>query len=184
MEEIWKDIEGYEGYYQVSSLGRVKSLPITYGQKYNQRPYEKILTPIKDAAGYYRVHLRRDGRDKRISVHRLVAIAFIDNPLNLKFVNHKDEDKTNNHANNLEWCTAKYNCNYGTAIQRRRNAFVQNHGRAVDQYDMDGNFIRHFGCLRDVRFYGFNPANVHCCCTNKNGYTQTGGYKWRFSNTK
>jgi hypothetical protein len=181
-KEIWKDIAGYEGKYQVSNFGRIKSLPINTGLKVGQRHFDKMLTPVKDTTGYYRVHLRRDGRDKRIAVHRLVAMAFVENPKMYKYVNHKDENKTNNNASNLEWCTAKYNTNYGTSVQRRRNTFVGNHGRPVDMFDMDGNFIKHYDCTRSVMEDGFNPSGVYMCCCGKQGCTQSGGYVWRFSN--
>ena len=109
MIEIWKNIQGYEGLYQISNLGRVKSL------HYNK---EKILKPNKYGAGYYGVALSKNNKHKRYSIHRLVAIAFIPNPNNLPQVNHKDEDKTNNRVDNLEWCTNEYNMNYGTRNER------------------------------------------------------------------
>lgn len=106
--EIWKDIQGYEG-YQVSNEGNVKSLK--YGK-------EKILTPTINGRGYYHTVLRKDCKSTTVYIHRLVAQAFIDNPNNYPQVNHKDENKTNNAVSNLEWCTRSYNMNYGTAIQR------------------------------------------------------------------
>ena len=111
MIEIWKDIEGYENLYQVSNLGRVKSL------NYNHTGKEKIMKAKKDK-GYLRVQLYKDGKPKFYSVHRLVATSFLPNPNNLSQVNHIDEDKSNNIVDNLEWCSAKYNSNYGTRIQR------------------------------------------------------------------
>lgn len=104
MVEIWKDIEGYEGKYQVSNYGRVKSL------NYNK---EKILKIGDNSKGYKIVTLCKDGKSKTYFVHRLVAFAFIPNPNNLPQVNHKDEDPSNNCVNNLEWCSAEYNINYG-----------------------------------------------------------------------
>ena len=104
MKEIFKDIEEYEGLYQISNLGRVKSLK--YGK-------ERILKPAKDKKGYLYVCLYKQGKMKIYRVHRLVAQAFIPNPNNLPQVNHKDEDKTNNASSNLEFCDAKYNNNYG-----------------------------------------------------------------------
>lgn len=101
MEEIWKDIEGYEGLYQISNLGRVWSV--------RKEIYRKPCI----VSNYYGVSLTKDGHYDTFSIHRLVAEAFIPNPLNLPQVNHIDEDKLNNRADNLEWCTAKYNCNYG-----------------------------------------------------------------------
>lgn len=118
--EIFKDIKGFEGLYQVSNYGNVKSLErvIEDNNGYYIKK-EKILTPTINSSGYYHTILRKDGKSIGVYIHRLVAEAFIPNPNNYKQVNHKDEDKTNNKVDNLEWCTPKYNANYGTAIQRR-----------------------------------------------------------------
>lgn len=108
MKEIWKPIRGYETLYEVSNFGKVK------GIKRN-----KLLKPKISRDGYLRVGLRKPNEKQRwFFIHRLVAIAFIPNLNNYPQINHKDEVKTNNCVNNLEWCTAKYNCNYGTHIQR------------------------------------------------------------------
>ena len=122
--EIWKDIEGYEGLYQVSNKGRIKSLNRidSRGHKVN----EKILSSKPNNKGYLRVHLYKNGKRKPFSVHRLVAIAFIPNPNNLLEVNHKDENKENNTVDNLEWCDRKYNANYGG---RNERASVSNKGK-------------------------------------------------------
>ena len=122
--EIWKDIEGYEGLYQVSNKGRIKSLNRidSRGRKVN----EKILSSKPNNKGYLRVHLYKNGKRKPFSVHRLVAIAFIPNPNNLLEVNHKDENKENNTVDNLEWCDRKYNANYGS---RNERASVSNKGK-------------------------------------------------------
>lgn len=101
--EIWKDIEGYEGLYQVSNLGRVKSL------KFNKI---KILSQGISGSGYKIASLSKENQRKIFLVHRLVAMVFIKNPNNYPCINHKDENKLNNLANNLEWCTHRYNCNY------------------------------------------------------------------------
>lgn len=120
--EIWKDIEEYEGKYQVSNMGRVKSLERTVrcglnGGCYRTIP-ERIIKPIKDNYGYLVVNLWEDGKKKTCKVHRLVATAFLPNPENLPCINHRDENKRNNLAQNLEWCDVKYNNNYGTKNQR------------------------------------------------------------------
>lgn len=124
MQEIWKDIEGYEGLYQVSNLGRVKSLDkyINSGIKNNSyvKRKEKILK-LKFNQGYYEVTLTHNHKRRFCKVHRLVAQAFIPNPNNFPQVNHKDENKLNNCVENIEWCDAKYNCNYGT-----RNSKIYN----------------------------------------------------------
>lgn len=108
MEEIWKPIQ-YDG-YEISNFGRVKSY------KYD-KINGKIMKPYRTTKGYLQIDLQLDGRKRQnrvhLAVHRLVAQAFIPNPDNLPEVNHKDEDKTNNHVDNLEWCTTEYNCNYG-----------------------------------------------------------------------
>ena len=111
MKEVWKDIKGFEGLYQVSNLGRIKSFYGWNGKKYVQR--EKILNPYKQVAGknYYRyvVKLNKYGKLKDMKVHRLVAQAFLPNPNNYPIINHKDGNPLNNKVDNLEWCTQKYN---------------------------------------------------------------------------
>lgn len=121
MEELWKDIgivKGVDlsGLYQISNLGRVKSL-----ERYDvsgRLIREKILKPCPEHYGYLVVTLCTGTISKVFKVHRLVAEAFIPNPNNLPQINHKDEDKTNNNVNNLEWCTSEYNANYGTRNER------------------------------------------------------------------
>ena len=112
MDEMWKDIEGYEGLYQVSNTGQAKSL------NYKGSGEAKLLKQSTNKQGYKRITLCKNGKTKRYSVHRLVALAFIPNPDNLPIINHKDENPSNNNVNNLEWCTYKYNINYGTARKR------------------------------------------------------------------
>lgn len=111
MDEIWKDIEGYEGKYEVSNLGNVRSL------NYRGTGGIKLLKQ-GTTRGYKLTCLYKNGKGKQYWVHRLVAIAFIPNPNNLPVVNHKDENPSNNNVNNLEWCTQEYNINYGTARKR------------------------------------------------------------------
>ena len=116
MEE-WRDIKGYEGLYQVSSLGRVKSLVRKTNNQYGKK--ERLMTQKLDKDGYKRVGLNKNGKQIYYGVHRLVAQAFISNPNNYPQINHKDEDKSNNKVDNLEWCDGKYNQNYGTINKRR-----------------------------------------------------------------
>ena len=127
MEE-WKSIPGYEGLYEVSSYGRVKSLEISYVRK-DGRMYHKpeiILTPKNNGTGYFMVCLYKNKTHKYYLIHRLVALVFLHNPDNLPCVNHKDEDKTNNRLDNLEWCTQQYNMNYNDVLKRRSQRMKEN----------------------------------------------------------
>ncbi len=153
MQEIWKDVKDYEGLYQVSNLGRVKSLGIRFIRS-NLKPYTKlprILSQIGCKNGYKKVELTNNGFSKRYYVHRLVAEAFIPNPDNLPEVNHKDEIASNNHVDNLEWCTHKYNSNYGTRAVRIKDKMKQiGRSKPVLMYSKDGIFIKRFDSIREA----------------------------------
>lgn len=168
MEEIWKDNEGYEGMYQVSNMGRVRSLR------------RNIILRQGISRGYYILILSKNGKRLTNKVHRLVANAFISNPNNYPIVNHKDENKTNNCVNNLEWCDSKYNINYGTGNKKR--GLTNTNGKLskpVCQYSKDGCFIKEWKSIMDVqRMTGYSGGNISKCCRNiiKTAY----GYIWRF----
>lgn len=133
MEEEWKIIEGFER-YQISNLGRVKS--------YAQSNLGKLLTLSTDHKGYKVVSLYNDsGYRKTVKVHRLVAMAFLFNPNDYPEVNHKDEDKTNNCVDNLEWCTSEYNNIYGTRIERaaKTNQCCPTTSKKIYSIDLNGN---------------------------------------------
>lgn len=115
--EIWKPIKGYEGLYEISSFGNVRSLR-------RNTTNGKIIKSQKTKTGYYRVGLCKNGKLKHYFVHRLVAKAFILNPDNLPQVNHKNECKTDNNVDNLEWCSMLYNVRYGTGIERQTKARI------------------------------------------------------------
>lgn len=121
MKEIWKDIDGYDGRYQVSNMGRVKSV------KPRGEDIEIVFSCCPNAAGYPVVNLQKDKKKKTFFVHRLVALAFIPNPNNFKLINHKNEIKSDNRAENLEWCDAKYNSQYSY----RLHSNVRNRGKRV-----------------------------------------------------
>ena len=148
--EIWKDIEGYEGLYQVSNRGRVKSL----SRKVTNAMFsinEHFVKVVDNGNGYKSVSLWKDNKGKHFYVHRLVALAFVPNYNGYKYINHKDEDKSNNDVSNLEWCTAKYNCNYGNHTKKLKKSYILNgNNRPIDVYDMKGTFLKTFDCSNDV----------------------------------
>lgn len=120
MQEIWKDIKGYEGLYQVSNLGRIRSTDKIVKRGKNGDYFRKgiILKPQKSKNGYLVCKLSKNGICPSKNIHRLVAEAFIDNPNNYPCINHKDENKQNNIVDNLEYCSYEYNNNYGTKKER------------------------------------------------------------------
>lgn len=146
MNEIWKDIEGYIGLYQISNLGRVKSL----GRRGKGCSLEdRILKHNINKDGYHLVNLKDVNHvAKWYSVHRLVALHFIPNPNNLPIINHKDEDKSNNYMDNLEWCTIQYNNSYGTVVERQSNNKKGQSNewlnKPILQYSLEGEFIAEF----------------------------------------
>ena len=125
--EVWRDIKGYEGLYQVSNLGRVKSLERYVKGIYGLRKVQQKIMSIARIRtnGYMQVHLTKNGIAKKYQVHRLVAEAFIPNPNNLPIVNHKDENKINNCVWNLEWCTYSYNLTYGNRLLKVKNTLLK-----------------------------------------------------------
>lgn len=164
VEEVWRPVAGYNGRYEVSDLGNVKSMD------YNHTGQTRVLSECDDGSGYRLVCLCKDGRQKSCKVHRLVAEAFIPNPGNLPQVNHKNEDKTDNRAENLEWCSQSYNINYGTANERAGKAKVNHPGlsRTVFQFDLQGHLVREWPSLHEVRRQtGWNCANISACCLGK-----------------
>ena len=139
MNEEWRPVVGYEGLYEVSSYGRVRSLDwfIVDSLGYKRLHKGKVLSPAKDKNGYLKVNLHCNGKHNIIRVHRLVAQAFIPNPDNLPQVNHKDENPSNDNVDNLEWCDQKYNINFGTARIRGKETAIKNGywtGLSKDEY--------------------------------------------------
>ena len=125
IEEIWRPIPGYEGLYEVSSYGRVRSLDRFIVDSLGHRRFYKgkVLSPIKDKYGYLSVKLQKGNKH---NIHRIVAQVFIENIDNLPQVNHKDENKSNNRVDNLEWCDQAYNNLYGTRLERLINTKIKN----------------------------------------------------------
>lgn len=194
MDEQWKDIAGYEGYYQVSSCGRIKSveryIQDRFGMKAPYRIPEKILKPKRSQKGYLFVHLSVQGRAKPCRIHRLVAEHFIPNPQGLPTVNHKNEDKTDNRVENLEWCTQAYNNEYGTRTQRSQKS--QPHRRAVRMLSKDGTLLRTFYTMKSAARYIVNEIgdgapsikiannNIRDVCYHCRHSHTAYGYRWEF----
>ena len=152
----------------VSNCGRIKSLD-TYRKGKNgsiRFCKGKILKPGTTKNGYLLVGLYKNGKVKFHLIHRLVAEAFIPNPNNLPEVNHKDENKLNNNAENLEWCDRLYNARYGTGIERQKKKQLNDikKSKSVLQYDLEGNFIKEWKSTRECGRNGFNQGNVAACC--------------------
>ena len=181
--EEWRPVKGYEGMYEVSNLGRVRSLDrmVSYVSKYGK--HYQVLTKgrilaMKQNLGYYLVHLSYQGEAVHKQVHRLVAEAFIPNPYNLPEVNHKDEDGQNNTVGNLEWCTTLYNIRYGTAIERRASKIR----KPIAQFTKDGIFIRSYKSVTEAAHIVHNGRqSVAVICTCAKGKRQSAyGYHWQY----
>ena len=175
--EEWLDVKGYEGLYQVSSDGRVKSLERTFIDKIGRERYvkERILKPAIDRYGYLLVSLYAGGKQKNHTVHRLVCEAFHENPDNKPQVNHINEIKTDNRASNLEWATARENSNFGTRTERLGKA----QSKPVAQYAQDGELIKIWPSAREVeRQTGFRHGYI---CNSANGKRkQAYGFIWKY----
>lgn len=182
--EIFKDVTDYEGLYQISNYGNVKSLGNDKSRK------EKILKPQADGGGYLQVILCKDGKMKHHKVHRLVANAFIDNPDNLPQVNHRDECKTNNTVDNLEWCTNEYNTNYGTRNQRMAETQTNRTDQSIpiDMLTKDGELVLTFPSLHEAMrwlrnndYPSASDGNIIKCCKGIEHYNTAYGFKWRYA---
>lgn len=161
MQEIWRNCKGYEEKYQVSNQGRVWSITA-----------QRYLKGSIDKDGYLQVYLTaKNGKSKKEFVHRLVALAFIDNPQGLPQVNHKDENKQNNNVNNLEWVSIKDNCNHGTRNTRISNA----NSKKVYCIELNKTFK---GLREAEQETGINHSGISRACR---GQQQTaGGYHWSY----
>ena len=156
--EHWKAIAGYDGLYEVSDMGRVRSLK--YGK-------DRILKPFNNTCGYLRVYLCKDGQRKMLLVHRIVADTFISKPQGLDTVNHKDEDKTNNTVSNLEWMSRADNIRYSA-------------NKSVQMLDKKtGELLATFPSTNEAeRVTGINHSHISLCCNGKR--KSAGGYVWRY----
>ena len=178
-KEEWKEIRDYEGRYMVSNFGNVISceryVKVCGGGK--RLVKEKKLKQSKCPGGYSGVNLWKDNSRKMFLVHRLVAEAFLENKNKLPEVNHKDENKENNRVDNLEWCTSKYNANYGT---RNKRMIKQKYLKAVIMLDLSGNELKRFESLGDAsRETGFDISAIIRVCKGKQRTSM--GYKWKYA---
>ena len=179
--EIWKDVPGYVGLYQISNYGRVKSVfRNEICGNMNRKRNEKILKPSLRKR-YYFVSLSKNGIKYNAVIHRLVAAAFIPNPDNKPCIDHIDGDRTNNHADNLRWVTAKENSNNYNAPNTYKGKKINKGGKAVLQYDLEGNFIKEWVTTMEIqRQLNYHRSNISNCC---NGLVKTAyNYIWRYKN--
>ena len=175
--EEWRDVAGYEGRYQVSSMGRVKSLErnIPHWRGGERTVKERILKPSDDCRGYLRVDLRDGSKRKHFKVHRLVCQAFHDNLDNKQDVNHINENKTDNRACNLEWCTRRENINHGTRNTRTAKAL----SKPVGQYTLDDELVKNWpSAMEAQRQTGFSSTSISQAA---NGKSKTAyGFRWKY----
>lgn len=163
MEEIYKVIQEFDK-YEVSNTGNIRNVAS-----------HKILIPWTNNKGYLVVGLRKNGKTYRVTVHRLVAQAFIPNPNNYPQVNHIDENKSNNNVINLEWCTNLENRRHGTVRRRIGEHFR----KPVEQLNFDNNVIRRFSSITEASSaLHLDASTIGDCC--RGIYSQSGGFKWRF----
>ena len=185
MEEIWKDIPGFEGYYKVSNIGNIMSVKrLVNSSITNKRLVNERVRKINiNKYGYQYITLHKKGKGTHFTIHRLVAMCFIPNSNNYSSINHMDEDKLNNNFENLEWCTTKYN-NFYNNRQEKINIKLREYGKvigtSISQYTLDGILVNKYNSLREMqRLTRFSRSSVKNCCIelreNYNGYT------WKYS---
>lgn len=181
MKEIWKDIEGFEGYYQVSNLGRVRSVDRVVTQ-FNgwanaKRPTKgRIRTITKQTQGYSQVGLCKNGVQKSYRLNRLVAKAFVPNPDNKLYVNHIDGNKDNNRADNLEWVTNSENI-----MHAYKNGLLKHWQKPVLQIDDNGNVVAEYESIKQAAdTLGCSKGNICSSCKGVKGRKKAYGYYWRY----
>lgn len=188
--EIWKDIPGYNGRYQASTLGRIRSTDRIIIQKngISKTVKGKVLKQFSVSSGYMYATISSEvGQFCPKRVHRLIAKTFIPNPLNLPQINHKNENKADNRVENLEWCTIDYNTYYGHRIERYSQSNINNPAlsKEVNQYDLNGNYLRTFPSIAEAsRFIGNNmsASRIGQCCRHLYECGNSAyGYLWEYA---
>ena len=181
MKEIWKDIKGFEGLYQVSNLGRVKSLNrcVNSGLKYQNKVVkkERILKASNNTQGYLFVSLQKDGKRTIKTIHRLVAETF-----NCQQVNHIDGNKHNNNIDNLEWCTPKHNIQEAWRLGLAKQGKGKEHpeSKSVNQYDLNGKLVKKWDSMMDIqRECGYFTSCICACCKGRRKTSY--GYIWKYA---
>lgn len=182
-EEIWRPVVGYEGFYEVSDCGNVRSVDRwVKGKSGSQHLIKsKTLKQTRLKNGYLQVGLCKNEKQSMIYVHRLVAQAFIPNPDNLPVCNHKDENPLNNKSINLEWCTQKYNINYGTRTKRSAKTMSEKNknnpklSKEVYQYTLDGQLVKKWESISECGRNGYHPS---ACCRGL--YNHHKGFIWKY----
>lgn len=182
--EVWQDIPDYEGLYQASTYGRIKSLErlCVNGKGRERKVPEAILKQAISKNGYLIVRLSNNGVVKNYRAHRLIALTFIANPLKYPCVNHKSEIRHENSVGNLEWCSYEYNVNYGTCKEKISKSHLNHPSvcKAVNQYNMEGNIIATYISSHEIqRICGYDNGNIRACCKGK--LKTAYGYIWRFA---
>lgn len=162
--EVWRTVEDFPN-YEISNMGRIRNINTGY-----------VLSPGDNGHGYLQVTLCQNGEKKRVYIHRLVGIAFIPNPNNLPQINHRNENRADNRAENLEWISIKDNVNYGTRAER----FSLSRGKPVEQYDLAGNYLNTWTGTREAeRQTGISQSSISACCLGKR--KTAGGFIWKFA---
>lgn len=175
INEEWRPVVGYEGWYEVSNYGRVRSLDRYVNAKNGSAELKKgvLLEQRDNGKGYLRVTLSKNGKVKQPRVHRLVAEAFIPNPDNLPEVNHKNFDKSDNRVENLNWCSHIQNIRYGDTVER----MIKSRFKPIDML-LNGVVVNHFNSSEEAAFFiKTTAASIRAAINKGKGF----GYQWRYT---
>ena len=189
-KELWKPAKGYEGIYEISSFGHIRSMSRIDPGGYHRTG--KMMKPYAQKTGYLNIKLcDANGVRHGELIHRLVAKAFVDNPNGLPDINHKDENNQNNHANNLEWCTKAYNLAYGhhrekqsASLKKNKKVIAQLRKQAIGQRkpviqeSLTGEFIAGWPSVLEASRHGYCKASISDCCKGKQ--RTHAGFVWRY----